>query len=56
MLKKVAYFLRKIQISLVNNWRILWTKNAKFSVYYFSTNTNMGDFQICISVSLKRQE
>ena len=28
---KVAYFLRKIQTSLIDNLRILRTKNAKFS-------------------------
>ena len=54
MLKKVAYFLRKIQTSRLNNLRILGTKNPKFSGYYFNTNTNIkGDFQICISVSFE---
>ena len=38
----------------MNNLRILRTKNAKFSEYYFYFNTNTwGDFQICISVPLK---
>ena len=32
---------RKIQTSQVNNPRILGTKNAKFSGYYFNTNTNI---------------
>ena len=36
------------------NSRILRSKNAKFSGYYFCMNTNiLGDFQICISVPLK---
>ena len=37
MLKKVAYFLRKVQISRVNNSKILWFKNAKFLWYCFYT-------------------
>ena len=37
----------------MNNSRILTIKNAKFSGYYFYTNSNIrGDFQICISVPL----
>ena len=52
--KKLAYFLRHLQISRANNLRILRIKNAKFPGYCFYTNTNIyGDFQICISVPLK---
>ena len=35
ILKKVGYFLRKMQTLRVNNLRILTIKNAKFSGYYF---------------------
>ena len=50
---KVAYFLRKIQTLRVDNSRILRSKNAKFSGYYFYLNPNIqGDFEICISVPL----
>ena len=43
----------KLQALRVNNLRILRTKNAKFSGYYFYLNTNIeGDFHICISVPL----
>ena len=53
MLKKLAYFLRKIQFLRVNNSRILTIKKAKFSRYYFHINLNiLRDFQICISVPL----
>ena len=42
-----------MQTLRVNNSRILRTKNAKFSGYYFYLKTNIqGDFQICISVPL----
>ena len=34
--KKLAYFLRKIQTLLVNNSRILRIKNEKFSGYYMN--------------------
>ena len=35
----------------VNNSRIVWIKNTKFSGYYFYINTDIyRDFQICISV------
>ena len=41
----------------MNNSRILRTKNAKFSGYYFYLKTNVqGDFQICIRVPLKLKE
>ena len=50
--KKLAYFLRKIQTLRVNNLRIFMIKNAK-SGYYLYINLNVwGDFQICISVPL----
>ena len=53
MCKKLAYFLRNLQTSLVNNSKILRNKYAKFSVYYFDINTNIyGDFQIYTSVPL----
>ena len=35
---KKFYFLRKIKTLWINNSRILWMKNAKFSGYYFSVN------------------
>ena len=39
---------------MANNSRILRIKNAKFSGYCFYMNTNIwGDFQICVSVTLK---
>ena len=42
-----------MQTLRVNNSRILRTKNAKFSGYYFYLNTDIwGDFQIYISVPL----
>ena len=54
---KIAYFLRKIETSWVNNLRILGTKNVKFSGYYFKTNTNIqGYFQICIGVPLRTKK
>ena len=46
----MAYFLRNIQASRVNNWRVFKIKNAKFSGYCFYMNTNITDLQICISV------
>ena len=52
MLKKVAYFLRKIETS-VNNSRVIKIKNPKFSRYCFHLNPNiLWNFQICISVHL----
>ena len=48
-------FLRKMQTLRVNNSRIVWIKNAKFLEYYFFMNTNIEEnFQICISVPLKK--
>ena len=53
--KKLAYFLRNLQTLRVNNSRILRFKNVKFSGYSFYMRTNIWwNFQICISVSLKR--
>ena len=50
---KLAYFLRKMPTSQVNNSRTLRIKNAKFLGYCFDMNTNiLRDFQICISVPL----
>ena len=50
---RIAYFLRKMPTSRVNNSRALRIKNAKFSGYCFDMNTNiLRDFQICISVPL----
>ena len=47
MLKKLAYFLRNIQTSRVNNSHILKMKSAKFSGYCFYLNTNIQrDFLI----------
>ena len=37
---KLAYFLRKIQTSRVNNSRVLTIKNAKLSEYWFYMNLN----------------
>ena len=46
-----------LQTSAINNSRILKSKTAKFSGYYFYINTNMQkDFQICISVPLRSSE
>ena len=40
----------------MNNSRILTTKNAKFSGYYFNVNLNIwGDFQFCTSVPLRQE-
>ena len=45
-----------MQTLRVNNSRILRIQNAKFSGYYFYTNTGIWkDFQICISVPLKQE-
>ena len=53
---KSAYFLRNLQISRVNNYRILRFKNAKFSGYCFYMNTNIyGYFQIYVSVPLSNR-
>ena len=50
---EVAYILRKIQISRVNNSRTLRIKNGKSSGYCFYMNPNiLRNFQICISVLL----
>ena len=46
----MAYFLRNLQTSRVNKWRVFKIKNAKFSGYCFYMNTNITDLQICISV------
>ena len=52
--KRLAYLLRKLQISRTNNSRILLFKKAKFSAYCFYINSNMYvDFKICISVPLR---
>ena len=52
-IRKLAYFLRKIQFLRMNNPTILIIKNAKFSGYYFYMNLNIkGDFHICMSVPL----
>ena len=39
--KKLAYFLRHLQISRANILRILRIKNAKFPGYYFHVNPNI---------------
>ena len=39
--EKLAYFLRKMQTSRVNNSSILRIKNAKFSGYYFYIHPNI---------------
>ena len=52
--QKLAYFLRHLETSWVNNSRILWIKKAKFSGYCFNMNTNIWrDF--CISVPLREK-
>ena len=49
----MAYFLRKIQNSRVNNLRVLWIKGAKFSGYNFHINPNIyRNFWICTNVPL----
>ena len=46
--------VRNLQTSRTNNSRTLWTKNPKYSGYYFYMNTNIyRDFQVCISALLK---
>ena len=51
--KKLAYFLRNLQTSRINNLRIPRVKKTKFSGYCFYMNTKIsGDFQICISIPL----
>ena len=41
----------------MNNSRVPWTKDAKFSEYYFYLNTNIyGDFQIGISITLNSSD
>ena len=53
----MAYFLRNLQTSQVNNSRILKIKNAKFSGNCFYINTSIyRDFQIGISVPLSNRE
>ena len=55
-LETLVYFLRNLQNSRVNNSRILRIKNAKFSGKYYYMNTKIqGDFQICISVPLRKK-
>ena len=50
---KIAYFLRKIQTSRVNNLRNPGIKNVKFSGYCCYMNPNIyWNFQICIRVPL----
>ena len=50
---KLAYFLRNLQTSRVNNLKTLTTENVKFSRYCFYMNTNTyWDFQVYISVPL----
>ena len=39
--KKIAYFLRKVQTLRINNSRILTIKNAKFSGHYFYMTYNI---------------
>ena len=41
-MKKIAYFLRNLQTSRVNNSRILRIKNAKFSGYCFEHEQIVG--------------
>ena len=51
--QKLAYLLRNLHTSWLNNSRILRVKNAKFLGYCFYMNTNIQwDFQICIIVPL----
>ena len=52
MLKSSLLFKRNT--NLVNNLRIPRTKNAKFSEYYYLSTDIYKDFQIYISVALKR--
>ena len=49
---KSSLFLKK-NTNFMGELEIPWTKNAKFSEYYFYFYANIhGDFQICISVPL----
>ena len=49
----MAYFLRNLLTSRINNSRILRIRNAKYAGYCFYVNRNIyGDFQICICASL----
>ena len=50
--QKLAYFLRHLETSRVNNSRILWIKKAKFSGNCFNMNTNI-ERDFCISVPLR---
>ena len=53
--QKLAYFLRNLQTLRADNSRILRSTNAKLSGNCFYMNTDiLGDFQICISVPLKK--
>ena len=46
-----------LQTLRVSNSRILRIKNAKLSGYYFYMNLNIwGDFEICISVPLRKNK
>ena len=49
--QQLAYFLRSLQTSLANNSRILRIQNVKLSGYF----NILGDFQICISVLLRKK-
>ena len=52
---KISLLLKNMQISQINNSRILRIKNAKFSGYFFYMISNIQrDFQIWISVPLNR--
>ena len=45
-----------MQTLRINNSKTLGIKNTKFSGYYFYMNTNIyGDFQICVSVPLRKK-
>ena len=49
----LAYFLGNLLALRANNSTILKIKNAKFSGYWFYTNTNVkGDLQIYLQISL----
>ena len=54
---KLAYVLRNLRTSRVNNSRNPGIKRAKFSGYCFYMKTNISrNFQICISVPLKSSQ
>ena len=54
---KLAFFLRNLLTSRVNNSRIFRIKNVKFSGYCFHINTNRyEDLWICISVPLSQKQ